>query len=81
MTDKTDEIGLCLLKAVDDCKNGLITDEELRSKMFQAFGELQQGQLRIIEELRGHARERGSPLADAAADMLEADFRKGAGNA
>jgi hypothetical protein len=81
MTDKVDEIALRVLKAVNDCKNGRITNEELRSKMFQAYGELEESQLRIIAELRSHAGETGSPLADAAADVLEAEFRKGAGNA
>jgi hypothetical protein len=81
MTDKVEEIASGLLKALDDCKNGLITDEEFRSKMFQAVGELEAGQWRIIEELRSRARESGSLLSDVAADALEADFRKGAGNA
>jgi hypothetical protein len=55
MSDGTEDVTSRMQKAIDDCKQGLITKEELRSIAFQAAAELELGQWRIIENLRAFA--------------------------
>ena len=81
MTDKSDEVASRILKAVGDWKRGLITQDELRSMMFQAAAELEESQWRIIDDLRTRAPENESELASDVADALEAILREGSGSA
>ena len=73
MSDDAEGVALRMQKAIDDCKQGLITKEELRAIAFQAAGELELGQWRIIENLR--------MLSPEVADVLKAKLREGSGNA
>jgi hypothetical protein len=73
MSDDTEDIASRMQKAIDDCTQGLITKEELRSIAYQAAGELELGQWRTIENLR--------LLSPEVADVLEAKLREGSGNA
>jgi F0F1-type ATP synthase membrane subunit b/b' len=73
MSDDAEDVTSRMLKAIDDCKQRLITKEELRSIAFQAAGELELGQWRIIENLRARSPE--------IADVLAAKLREGSGNA
>jgi hypothetical protein len=73
MSDDTEDVTSRMQKAIDDCKQGLISKEELRSIAFQAAGELELGQWRTIENLR--------VLSPEVADVLEAKLREGSGNA
>jgi hypothetical protein len=73
MSDDAEDVTSRMQKAIDDCKQGLISREELRSIAFQAAGELELGQWRVIENLR--------MLSPEVADVLEAKLREGAGNA
>lgn len=82
MSDKLErEIAARVLKAVDDCKRGLITTEEARSIMLQEAAKLEQDQWRIVEELRTQAPEKERELAREIADLMETELRKGSGNA
>jgi hypothetical protein len=73
MSDDAEDVTSRMQKAIDDCKQGLISREELRSIAFQAAGELELGQWRVIENLR--------MLSPEVADVLEAKLREGSGNA
>jgi hypothetical protein len=73
MSDDAQDIASRMQKAIDDCKQGLITKEELRSIAFRAAGELELGQWRTIEDLR--------LLSPEVAAVLAAKLREGSGNA
>ena len=82
MSDKIEqEVFLRLQKAFDDCKNGLITSDDLRSKLFDEYAVLDEYQWRIIKNLRTEAPEKERELASQMADLLEAEMRRGAGTA
>lgn len=70
-----------LLKAVEDCKKGLITREELRGQFLQAADTLEVEQWQIIQNLRTKAPEDQRDLAQDVAKLLERELRKGSGTA
>jgi len=76
-----EEIVARLLKALDDCKSGVITKTELRSRFLHEAGVLEQQQWQIVQNLRTQAPEDQRELAQDVANLLEEQLRKGVGNA
>ena len=70
-----------LLKVHEDFMAGRITKEECVAKFYEAAGKLELSQWKIIENLRTKAPEGQRELASNVADLLEAELRKGSGNA
>jgi hypothetical protein len=65
----------------DDYKKGRITKEDLVQKLFEEAAVHGEEQWRILENLRTQAPEPERELARQVADLLEAELRKGSGNA
>jgi hypothetical protein len=65
----------------EERKRGVITKDEAVRRLYQEAAIQEEDQWRIIEELRTQAPENERELARQVADLLEAELRKGSGNA
>jgi Asp-tRNA(Asn)/Glu-tRNA(Gln) amidotransferase B subunit len=79
--DEEREVLARMLKAVDECKRGVITRDELRRRLYEEAARQEQEQWRIVEDLRTNAPEDQRELAQAVANLLEGELRKGHGHA
>jgi Asp-tRNA(Asn)/Glu-tRNA(Gln) amidotransferase B subunit len=66
---------------VDEVKEKKITRQEAVARLHELAGTIEEDQWRIVDDLRTRAPEDESELARAVADLLEAELRKGSGNA
>jgi hypothetical protein len=82
MADKFErEMMSRLQTAVDELKRGKITKDECLARVYQVAAMAEEDMRRIIEELRTQAPENEREWAREVADLLEAELRKGSGNA
>ena len=70
-----------MLRAVELCKRGTITTDELRRLFYEEAARQEEAQWRIVEDLRTNAPEDQRELARSVADILEKELRKGHGHA
>ena len=70
-----------MLGAVELCKRGTITTDELRRLVYEEAARQEEAQWRIVEDLRTNAPEDQLELARSVADILEKELRKGHGRA
>jgi hypothetical protein len=68
-------------QAIDSCKRGIITRDELRRRLYDEAARQEQAQWRIVEDLRTKAPENERELGQLVADLLEEELRKGHGHA
>jgi len=79
--DLAEQVLARTLEALDDWKNGVITGEDFKRKLFEGYAAIEQNQWRTIEELRTRAPEGERELAREVADWMERQLRKDSGNA
>jgi hypothetical protein len=66
---------------IDEVREKKITRQEAQARLLELAGTIEEGQWRIIDDLRTRAPKDESELARTVADLLEAELRKGSGSA
>jgi hypothetical protein len=66
---------------IDQVRNKKIIRQEAIARLYELAGTIEGDQWRVIDDLRTRALKNESELARAVAELLEAELRKGSGNA